>query len=149
MDYKSFYFTKIFQLIRRDNLLFTKWCKKWGLSYMDLHILLAVHDTNGISEPTVLSEELLIPKQTITSMLDKLEKNGYLIRTHSNSDRRKVLISLNNKGQELVDMAVSMFAENEKNILKELGQDNLNKCIDVYDKALKISEKYILGNTNE
>lgn len=94
--------TNHYKLVKMENIIFTKWCKKNNISYVGANLLLSIKDSNGKSEPTKLSEELLIPKQSITSMLDKLEKKGYILRTHSAKDRRKINISLTDCGKKIV-----------------------------------------------
>ena len=70
-------------LVKKENSIFAEICKHYNMSYADINMLDAIYDRNKITEPTVLAEELLIPKQTITSMLDKLEKKGYVKRQHT------------------------------------------------------------------
>ena len=89
-------------LVKKENSIFAEICKHYNMSYADINMLDAIYDRNKITEPTILAEELLIPKQTITSMLDKLEKKGYVKRQHNENDRRKVNVMLLPKGEKLL-----------------------------------------------
>lgn len=138
-----------FQLVKKENLVFTKWCKKYNLLYMDAHMLLSIDESHGVSEPTKLSEELLIPKQSITSMLDKLEKKGYIKRTHSADDRRKVNISLTDEGIEIVKKVRHAINNAEQEILKEIKQEKLDEMLKTYERIIDITKSNLLGLQND
>ncbi len=141
--------TNHYKLVKMENIIFTKWCKKNNISYVGANLLLSIKDSNGKSEPTKLSEELLIPKQSITSMLDKLEKKGYILRTHSAKDRRKINISLTDCGKKIVQTIQEAFIVTEEEILKHLKQDEINTMLNTYEKIIDITEETLLGKDYE
>ena len=51
-------------------------------------------------EPAQIADQVLIPRQTITSILDKLEKAGLVVRTDHPTDRRRKVIRLTQAGFE-------------------------------------------------
>ncbi len=51
-------------------------------------------------EPAQIGDRVLIPRQTITSILDKLETGGFVIRTDHPTDRRRKVIRLTEAGFE-------------------------------------------------
>ena len=51
-------------------------------------------------EPAQIADRVLIPRQTITSILDKLETGGFVIRTDHPTDRRRKVIRLTEAGFE-------------------------------------------------
>jgi DNA-binding MarR family transcriptional regulator len=61
----------------------------------------------GADELTVgvLAEGAGVAAPTATRMLDCLERDGHVVRRHSESDRRSVLISLTPSGRAAVDAA--------------------------------------------
>lgn len=148
MENNSF-ITNHYKLVKMENIIFTKWCKKYNISYMDANLLLSIEYSNGTSEPTKLSEELLIPKQSITSMLDNLEKKGYILRTHHEKDRRKINISLTDCGKKIVQTIQAAFIMTEKEILKHLNQDEINTILNTYKKIIDITAETLLGKDYE
>lgn len=148
MENNSF-ITDHYQLVKMENIIFTKWCKKYNILYMDAHLLLSIEESNGKSEPTKLSEEMLIPKQSITSMLDKLEKKGYILRTHSAKDRRKINISLTESGKKIVETIQAAFKMTEKEILKHLNKNEIDTMLNTYKKIIDITEETLLGKDYE
>lgn len=146
---KNNFMLQHFQLVKKENIVFTKWCKKYNLLYMDTHMLLSIDESNGTSEPTKLSEELLIPKQSITSMLDKLEKKGYIERTHSADDRRKVNITLTDDGAKIVKKVRQAIEHAEQEILKEITKEKLDELLKTYAKIIEITKVSLLGSGDE
>ena len=53
--------------------------------------------------PTTISERLLVTTASVTSLLDTLERRGLIARLQDPDDRRKLLISLTEEGQQAVD----------------------------------------------
>lgn len=51
-------------------------------------------------EPAQIAERTLIPRQTMTSILDKLEKSGLVERENHPSDRRRKVIVLTQTGYD-------------------------------------------------
>ena len=58
-----------------------------------------------------LSKATLLGKSTLTTMLNRLEDDGYLKRVPSEKDRRKTLIKLTEKTQELQEKYVQVSSE--------------------------------------
>ena len=52
-------------------------------------------------EPAQIADRVLIPRQTVTSILDKLEAAGLVERTDHPSDRRRKIIRLTQEGFDL------------------------------------------------
>ncbi|MHA1960881.1 MAG: MarR family winged helix-turn-helix transcriptional regulator [Candidatus Thorarchaeota archaeon] len=63
-------------------------------------ILFALWRDDGISIAE-LARRTRLSKSTLTEMLDRLEESGHLIRTHSTSDRRMILVELTKKTKEM------------------------------------------------
>ena len=61
-----------------------------------------------------LAQRTQLKKSTLTSMLDRLEKMGYIRRQHSQDDRRKILIRRTNKDKALENRYVELSQEMTK-----------------------------------
>lgn len=53
--------------------------------------------------PTTIAERLLVTTASVTSLLDTLEKRGFVARSPDPDDRRKLLVTLTDAGQDVVD----------------------------------------------
>ena len=84
---KAFY--RHYEYIQKENSLYSRWFQKRGLSYPQFLILDAVLRRPEGAEPTALAEECFMPKQTVTGLLDQLERAGFIRRERCETDRRR------------------------------------------------------------
>ena len=80
---KAFY--RHYEYIQKENSLYSRWFQKRGLSYPQFLILDAVLRRPEGAEPTALAEECFMPKQTVTGLLDQLERAGFIRSAVMNS----------------------------------------------------------------
>lgn len=130
-------------LVKKENSIFAEICKNYNMSYADINMLDAIYDRDKITEPTVLAEELLIPKQTVTSMLDKLEKNGYVVRKHSENDRRKINVILLPEGEKLLLQVQHTIDKAEKYIMDNIGHKELEDMLNKYEKIILLLQEAV------
>lgn len=131
-------------LIKKENIIFATICKNYNMSYSDINMLDAIYDRGGVTEPTILAEELLVPKQTVTSMLDKLEKNGYVKRKHNENDRRRVNILLLPAGENLLMQVQNTINIAEEHIMEKLGETELKNFLNTYEKIIELLQSSVI-----
>lgn len=71
-------------------------------------VLVHLHLHPEDSEPAAVAAANYIPRQTVTFLLDTLEKKGLAVRRPHPKDRRRKLVHLTSKGKQLADR---MFRE--------------------------------------
>ena len=83
-----------------------------------------------------LAETTIRDQTTVTRLMDKMEKKGYVKRQHDSNDRRIVLAHLTPKGKslekKLIPIAVKMLQQAGEGISKkdlETTLNTLDKCI--------------------
>jgi DNA-binding MarR family transcriptional regulator len=75
-----------------------------GLSLPQYHLLEALRHSDELTVGE-LAEAAGVAAPTATRMLDCLERDGFVARRHSESDRRAVLVSLTPPGRNAVEAA--------------------------------------------
>jgi len=81
-------------------------------------------DSVSINE---LAQKTQLKKSTLTSMLDRLEKMGYVRRQRSKKDRRKILIKRTNKDKTLESKYVELSQEMTKLFYDGFSEDDINR----------------------
>ena len=77
--------------------------RRHGLSHAALNAL-AVIEGNGAPLPVgEVSARMHITSATMTSVLDTLERNGYVKRLADTADRRRVLVDVTSKAQDVLN----------------------------------------------
>jgi DNA-binding MarR family transcriptional regulator len=76
-----------------------------GLEPQQYLLLLAIRGIPEGEAPTIriLAERLALKHQSTVELVDRLEAHGYIRRTRSRDDRRRVLVSLLPRGKLLLD----------------------------------------------
>jgi DNA-binding MarR family transcriptional regulator len=59
----------------------------------------------------VLAREVSLSQATVTSILDRLERKGLLVRERSADDKRKVMVSLTEEGGQALEKAPTLMQE--------------------------------------
>jgi DNA-binding MarR family transcriptional regulator len=73
------------------------------------------------SRPGELAEATQLSKQTLGSILDQLERAGYVVRVADPSDGRARLVTITAKGYELVELSLPVVREIERSWTQHLG----------------------------
>ncbi|MDA3833968.1 MAG: MarR family transcriptional regulator [Spirochaetales bacterium] len=84
--------------------------KSHGLTGPQLLVLKELSENPSIT-PSQLARRLSISQATITTMLDRLAKNGHLKRFRDTADKRKVHIELQEKGLDILERSPSVLQE--------------------------------------
>lgn len=103
-------------------------------------IMFALWQQDGISI-NELAKRTQLKKSTMTSMLDRLEKMGYVCRQRSKKDRRKILIKRTNKDRGLEKEYVRLSQEHTELFYRGFSEGQ----IDRFEEDLK----RILNNLTE
>ena len=93
-----------------------------------------------------LSKETQLSKSTLTSMLDRLEEAGYIKRTPSKKDRRKIIINLIkvdkefeqnyiNVSNEMLNLFYNDFSEEEIDLFESFLKRLLNNLVEFEEKT--------------
>jgi DNA-binding MarR family transcriptional regulator len=94
--------------------------------------VLAVLD--GADEPlpsNVIAERLLITTASMTSLLDTLQRNGFIRRTPHPSDRRKILVEITPQARDVVDRMLPVLHAAEAEIFAPLPARDRAALIDL------------------
>lgn len=101
---------KIHQVAGR---IFAKKLKEYNIDEINPaqgRILFVLWENDGIPIRQ-LSEKTLLKKSTLTSMLDRLEDIGYIVRVPSKKDRRKIIIKRTEKDKTFQELYLQVSKE--------------------------------------
>jgi DNA-binding MarR family transcriptional regulator len=99
------------QIIRAIDLHSKKLSKEYGMTGPQLILMRAIQEMGNVTIKE-LSNQTNVSQATTTTIIDRLELNGYVQRVRSSSDRRKVHANLTEKGQELLNNAPPPLQDN-------------------------------------
>jgi DNA-binding MarR family transcriptional regulator len=74
-----------------------------------------------------LIEELRISKQSASQLVDTLVARGYLQRTEDPSDRRKLSITLTERGRDAAATQAAAGKKIDEELINRVGQENVDR----------------------
>ena len=89
--------------------------------YETLHALM-IRDTPGRASPTDLADDLGVSGAGMTGRLDGLEKAGWVQRTPSPDDRRRVVVEITKSGAEIWRRAMAIRGSQEEEMVGVLSE---------------------------
>jgi DNA-binding MarR family transcriptional regulator len=105
------------------------------------------HDTlhtlagrGGHAAPSELAADLKMAPASITGRLDGLEKRGYVRRTHSAADRRRVNVELTEEGRAAWLGALDVVGHEEYRLLGALSAAERRTLSDLLRRVMVVAE---------
>jgi DNA-binding MarR family transcriptional regulator len=96
-------------------------------------VLDALKSIGRPARPVELKERLHLPAQTVTGILDALEKGGLVQRTPNPADRRSLLVEMTEAGAAIFERLCPPLAEIESDRLSALSPADLERLIVLLD----------------
>jgi DNA-binding MarR family transcriptional regulator len=116
------------QIIRAIDLQSKKLTKRYGLTGPQLIVLKEIY--KGSDRPiSAIAKEVSLSQATVTSILDRLEQQGFATRQRSSLDKRKVNILLTEKSETILDTNPSLLQEEFTDEFEKLEEWEKNMII--------------------
>ncbi len=126
-------------ICRRIYLEFAIRGQKWDLPINVCITLMHLHLHPEIFEPATMAKNALFPRQTMTFILDTVEKQDLAVRKPHPNDRRRKIIQLTPKGRKLATAMINDFLYFEGKALRAIAgseQNALKASLNRYADAL-------------
>lgn len=130
---------------KRENRLYAEWFRRRGLSYLHFLVLDSVLRRPEGVEPTELAEEHLIPKQTVTGILDALEREGRIRRERCERDRRRTRVFIRPAGEAFARETLRELNRCEEAAIADIPPQDMEKFNNVYAALVAKLEAGLLG----
>lgn len=112
---------------------------KYGLTRSQC-IALYYIDLDGSTNQKDLAKKMNIRESTMTGLLERMERDGLIVRKPDKEDMRRKTISLTNKGED----KFSEISHVTKEFVKEATNKISDKDIEIYTKVLDQLVEYTL-----
>ncbi|MBT2441278.1 MarR family transcriptional regulator [Streptomyces sp. ISL-36] len=95
----------------------------------------------GSAAPSELAQDLDLAPASVTGRLDALEKRGFVRRTPSTTDRRRVVVELTPSGRETWLGAMDVLGHEEDRLLGVLDEDERVLFNDMLRRIMVVAEE--------
>lgn len=93
--------------------------------------------------PSELAEATQLTKQTLGSILDQLEKAGYVARTPDPADGRARVVTITDRGHELVALSLPVVEEMERAWTEHLGPERTQQLRETLVDLREITDPFL------
>ncbi len=100
-----------------------------GLSPATGLVLSILADSQAPISPNHIADRLIISRASVTSLLDSLEKRGFVKRQPHLSDRRMLSVELTDSGRQVANRFRPLVHQNEKVWLSALDEQEQEQLI--------------------
>ena len=107
-----------------------------GVSHTVFNALAVIDGAGEPLTPKQISERMVISSATMTSILDALERRGWIGRVPNPDDRRSILIQITEGGRATADQVVPGIHGIEKQTMSALTAKEQNALIGLLAKVL-------------
>ena len=130
-------------LVERAARLFFSLFAASPLPRTETEILVILWRNPEEGEAAILADKLHVSRQTMTGILDKLETGGYALRVPHETDRRRKVIRLTDKGREIVRSFVGSMFRREAALFERHPEVNVDTTLDELDRMLSLEEAWM------
>jgi DNA-binding MarR family transcriptional regulator len=140
----------IFHLHREIEMLAETYVlKRYGLSTRQMETLEALfHKQDQAVTPAQLAEEVHLTRSAMTSNLDSLQRKGYLSRATHPDDRRKLVITLTEKGLELCEEIMPVRYRDLSRVMESLSPEKRDSLRVIYNILIENIKRMSMEVTN-
>ena len=116
------------QIIRAIDVQSKRLTKQYGLTGPQLIVLKEFKRSPGLPISKI-ARKISLSQATVTSILDRLEQQGYAVRHRSTADKRQVFIDLTEKANAILDTHPSLFQEEFTKSFNKLNEWEKNMIL--------------------
>ena len=107
-----------------------------GLSQGRFLTLMVMNRTpKEVANPSQLADRLGVTRSTMTGLLDGLHRDGLIVRTPHNEDRRMVCVRLTPKGRDVLESMLPDYYRRAAELMTNLTHDERTQLVLLLDKV--------------
>jgi len=133
------------QLNKIIGMMITQELSEVGITMPQISVMRKIKD--GPMTIGQLSKDLYLSCSTVSGIVDRLEREGYIERVRDTADRRVVWIHITNKFEEMANSIPVMQKEYFTELIKDLSEEEIDKIVDALQLLIRQFEKRIEERT--
>jgi DNA-binding MarR family transcriptional regulator len=127
-------------LVRTGEVLLTELGRcisaTFGVPHLVLTTLAVVDGSPEPLTPSEIADRLVAPAASMTSLLDTLEAQGWVVRTPNPADRRSVLVQITDEGRATADRLLPGIRAIEVDVMSVLTPTERSSMLKMLGKVL-------------
>lgn len=132
---------RLYTAARQVTACYTPYFRQYGITYPQYLVLMLLweQDNRIISE---ITERLHLETNTVTPLLQRMEKQGLIVRQKSQADSRQRIISLTGDGKRLEEQIKEVPNCLARELVESgMSEEELQSMIPLLDKFIQVVEE--------
>lgn len=125
------------QIIRATDLHSKHVMKVCGLTVPQLVVLLAIEELGAVTVREI-SRHVSLSQATVTTILNRLEERGFIVRMRNANDKRVVNSRLTDKGREILINTPPLMDDHFMKSYEMLGQNERGRILSSLQKVARL-----------
>ena len=113
-----------------------------GMARGEALILYFLNENEKGQTPSEISRFAGVSTARVTAAINNLENKGLIERSISSQDRRKVFVSITQKGKDMVNVKKEEALSCAVRLLEKLGEKDAAENVRLTEKAIRIMEEF-------
>ncbi|WP_174704625.1 MarR family winged helix-turn-helix transcriptional regulator [Paenibacillus physcomitrellae] len=126
------------ELKRTFHQVVSKQAEKMGITGIQFYVLAALREQPEMSMSD-LAERVHLGNSTLSGVIDRMEKAGYVERKRSELDRRTVTLHLTDKGRE-IERQTNLLYQKAMGRISEIPQEEITQLIRTFRSIINLFE---------
>ena len=110
------------------NNIYHNWSRKHNIEDTVLFVLTVIREEEPYCTQNKICEKLVLPKQTISLVLQNLERKGYILREKNSDDRRNKNVKFTENGKSYAIEILDKLKFAEIRALSEMSQEQIGRA---------------------
>lgn len=136
MDFNDFYCFRLGAISRKMTRYYNYKLAPYGITIVQSWVLLFLSAQDGSSLKDIAGA-IQLDSPVVTGLVDRLEKEGLVVRKEDPEDRRSLKISLTPRGREVVEEVVPAVVEYNQRIRSIIPENDAH----AFERALEALER--------
>ncbi len=141
-------FVRVIHAVHAVPILFEQYFSLMGLSKARFMVLIQLFlrggdEGLGISE---ISSLYGVRSATMTGIVDTLEKEGYVVRSHSRKDRRRVILTLTKQGQVFMRRFIPAHSANLQSMMSSFTREDMETLMALNERLVTSIETFLASD---
>ena len=107
----------------------------------EMAVMRALLLAGGSLTPSELADRAWVSNARIANILRALETKGWIEREHSKSDRRRVHVTVTDKGRQDLEIKRREFEDRAAAFLEQLGEEDINELVRLLRRTNQIIDR--------
>ena len=122
----------VIQILQTANVLWKesrRFFRPFGITEAQFNVIHLLGKNGGMSQRE-LSDLLVVDRSNVTLLLDRMSKQGLVVRQDVPGDRRAYKIMLTKKSEQLWKKILPRYLEEIENVVRNISEKDLKNCFE-------------------